>query len=223
MNSPGSVKIYFCRPTNGHVRVSLYFYRMFHRTRLTAFLSTVFLFFCCIPARSQVVVSGIVRDSHSEEPVPFASVSFKNSTVGKLADSAGGFIFHLNRLPSDTLVITSVGYQPFYLAISKAGDSIYTEALMERATFSTGVMVRSKVNKGLFVWRKIVQHKPENNRYRFSNFSYDLYNKLELDLQHINFAKLGNFKPVRPIAARTNQNIHTSECLRIAPPYLIEV
>jgi len=36
-------------------------------------------------------ISGIIKDAHSEEPVPFASVSFKNTTTGNQSDSAGVF------------------------------------------------------------------------------------------------------------------------------------
>ena len=36
------------------------------------------------------------------------------------------------------------------------------------------------------MWKRIVRKKPENDRYRFNNFSYELYNKLELDLKNIN-------------------------------------
>ncbi len=218
------LQIFFARPTKGHVRASSYFYRMFRRTFISASLVTCILIFCRISVPAQVLtLAGVIKDSHSEEPVPFASVSFKNSTVGKLADSAGTFVFHLSHLPSDTLVITSVGYQPFYLAIAHNKDSLYAEILMERGTFTNGVMVRSKVNKGLFVWRKIVEHKPLNNRYRFTNFSYELYNKLELDLKHVNFDKLGKLKPLRPITTLINQNIDTSEGLRYLPAYLTEV
>lgn len=38
---------------------------------------------------------------------------------------------------------------------------------MERGTFNDGASVKVKVNKGLLVWRKIVQNKPNNDRYRF--------------------------------------------------------
>ena len=133
------------------------------------------------------ILSGIVKDSHSEERIPFASVSFKNSTTGKLSDSSGSFTFYLNNWPSDTLEITCVGYQPFRYIIDKRKDSILVSINMERGTFNEGASVKVKVNKGLLVWRKIVEHKPQNNPYRFDNFSYELYNKLELDLKNINF------------------------------------
>jgi hypothetical protein len=168
------------------------------------------------------IIAGVIKDSHSDETVPFASVSFKNSTVGKLSDSSGSFSFYLNTWPSDTLEITCVGYQPFKFIIDKTKDSILVNAIMERGTFNEGAKVKVRVNKGLFVWRKIVQHKPDNDRYRFDNFSYELYNKLEVDLKNINFSKFSKFKPLRPIGNLINQNIDTSEGLKYLPTYLTE-
>ena len=168
------------------------------------------------------ILSGRVLDTHSEEPVPFASIQFKNSTVGKLSDSSGGFVFYFNNWPSDTIEFTCVGYQPFLLVIDPAKDSIFSEVKMERGTFNEGVVVKVKVNKGLLLWKKIVQHKPENNRYKFDNFSYEIYNKLELDLKNLSFEKLGKFKPLRPISNLINQNIDTSEGLRYLPAFLTE-
>src|SRR5687768_3713913 len=111
-----------------------------------------------IPAAAQKKrISGIVKDSHSEERIPFASVSFKNSTIGTLTDSAGFFAFAFPDWPSDTLAITCVGYQPFFLVIPAAKDSVLTTVLMERGTFNEGVKVKVKVNKGLLMWRRIVK------------------------------------------------------------------
>jgi len=170
----------------------------------------------------QKIITGIVKDFHSEESVPFASVRFRNTTIGKQTDSSGSFSFYLSNWPSDTLEITCVGYQPFYFRLNKSKDSIQLNIKMERGTFNEGAQVRVKVNKGLLVWRKIVQHKPENDRYRFDNFSYELYNKLELDLKNINFEKFGKFKPLKPISDLINENIDTSEGLKYLPTYLTE-
>ena len=170
----------------------------------------------------QKSISGVVKDIHSEEPIPFASVQFKNSGIGKLTDSAGTFTFYLNEWPSDTLEITCVGYQPFNYSIDKNKISLLASINMERGTFNEGAQIRTKINKGLFVWRKIVEHKPKNDRYRFENFSYELYNKLELDLKNINFEKLGKFKPLRPISELINANIDTAEGVKYLPSYFTE-
>ncbi len=168
------------------------------------------------------VIRGLVQDASSEEGIPFASVQFKNSTIGKLTDSSGSFTFYLGNWPSDTLEITCVGYQPFFVVIAKNRDSVDLSVMMERGTFNDGATVKIKVNKGLLVWRKIVEHKPENDRYRFDNFSYELYNKLELDLKNINFQKFGKFKPLKSVSDLINQNIDTTEGIRYLPTYLTE-
>jgi len=186
-------------------------------------LLIVFFLLQAIPALAQLkIMQGLIRDSHSEEPIPFASVQFRNTTTGKLSDSSGKFTFYLSEWPSDTVDITCVGYQPFHYVINVVKDSIDITINMERGTFNEGATVRVKVNKGLQVWRKIVENKPKNDRYRFDNFSYELYNKLELDLKNINFEKFGKLKPLKPISDLITQNIDTSEGLRYLPTYLTE-
>src|SRR5688572_1958958 len=145
----------------------------------SAFLCLVLLILSQAAVTQRKIIAGTVRDASSEEPIPFASISFKNSNTGKLTDSSGSFYFNLSAWPSDTVEITCVGYQPYHLLINSNKDSIEVTINMERGTFNEGAQVKVKVNKGLLVWRKIVQHKPENDRYKFDNFSYELYNKLE--------------------------------------------
>ncbi|HEV8285141.1 MAG TPA: DUF5686 family protein [Chitinophagaceae bacterium] len=168
------------------------------------------------------IISGLIKDFHSDEPVPFASISFKGTTTGMLSDSSGSFLFSLNHWPSDTLEITCVGYQPFKFYISPAKDSITTLIWMERGTFNEGVKVKIKVNKGLLLWRKIVKNKPKNDRYRFDNFSYELYNKLEIDLKNLNFKGLAKLRPLRPVTNLINSNIDSTEMPPVLPTYLTE-
>jgi hypothetical protein len=186
----------------------------------------IFLAFCFLvqPVSGQTrLISGYVKDVHSEEAIPFASVYFLHSTMGKLTDSSGFFSFRLDQWPSDTLVVTCVGYQPIQLPVEKNKDTVFADLRMERGTFNEGVTVRVKVNKGLLLWRKIVQHKPDNDRYRFTNFSYELYNKLELDIKNVNFGKITRFKPLRPVGDLINQHMDSSAGGRVLPAYLTEV
>lgn len=187
----------------------------------------LYLFFLSFIAINDIAaqskrISGIVKDSHSEEAVPFASVAFQKTTVGQLTDSAGRFSLRIETWPADTLIITCVGYQPFLFPIDKNKDSILLNVPLERGTFNEGVKVKTKVNKGLLLWRKIVQNKPSNDRYRFSNFSYELYNKLELDIKNVNFGKITKFKPLRAVGELINQNIDSSEGIKYLPTYLTE-
>ncbi len=77
------------------------------------------------------------------------------------------------------------GIPGFFLAIDSnlikrvRNNVIDISILLERGKFTTEVVVRQKIDRGLLMWKRIVKHKPKNDRYRFENFSYELYNKLE--------------------------------------------
>jgi len=192
----------------------------------------IFLIFLFLPgmfALSQrKILTGVVKDAHSEEPVPFASIQFINSTVGKLSDSSGTFEFNLAKWPSDTLEVTCVGYQPYKLFIPANRDSITIEIIMERGTFNEGAQVRTKINKGLFLWRKIVQNKSRNDKFRFKNFSYEVYNKLEVDVKNLDFKRvlpgipISKIKPFKQVTDIINSNIDSTEGPPYLPAYLTE-
>jgi hypothetical protein len=187
------------------------------------YLFILFLFLPGIFALSQrKILAGVVKDAHSDEPIPFASLQFINSTIGKLSDSSGKFEFSFSQWPSDTLQITCVGYQSYKLFIPPDKDSMIIDIIMERGTFNEGARVKTKVNKGLYLWRKIVENKARNDKFRFQNFSYEVYNKLELDIKNLNFQKFSKFKPLRPVTELINNNIDTTEGRPYLPTYLTE-
>src|ERR1700693_2672792 len=163
------------------------------------YVSFIILLFVSNGVRAQAkVLSGVILDIQSGESVPFASMRLVKNGYGKLSDSAGGFIFRFEQWPRDTLQISYVGFQPFSLVLGdslynrKKNDTIFVVINLLRANYINEVVVSRKVDFGLLLWRKIVKHKEFNDRYRFHNFSYELYNKLELDLNKINRDRIEN-------------------------------
>lgn len=174
------------------------------------------------------ILKGIIKDVHSDERIPFASMRFKKSGTGKLSDSSGNFIFRFDEWPKDTLEITYVGFQDYELVFdssffSKAGNNnmVNLSISLERGKYQTEVVVRKKVDHGLIMWRRIVRRKKFNDRYRFNNFSYELYNKLELDLNNVDKEKLQDKKLFRPFAFVLD-NVDTTEGKPFLPVYLTE-
>ena len=169
-------------------------------------------------------IKGMIRDQHNGEPVPYASLQFKKSGAGTLADSSGSFLLKNSILSGDTLMITSVGYQDYALVVSSLNAATDTSLLiidMVPGKFTAEVIVRQKVNRGLLMWRRIVARKPLNDRYRFKNFSYELYNKLELDIKNINKEKLSQARLMRPFNFIL-EHMDTTEGAPFLPAYLTE-
>lgn len=183
-----------------------------------------------IPSFSQqFLIKGHIKDALSDERVPFASISFIKSGAGKLSDSAGTFAFRVPEWPvNDTLLVTYVGYKDYKLFLSpqllQRADSTKTLELvinLERGKLINEVVVRQKIDRGYLMWKRIVKHKPENDRYRFRNFSYEMYNKLELDLNRINKDKMKEMGLLKPFGFIFN-NVDTSEGPPFLPVYLTE-
>lgn len=187
------------------------------------FLSS-YTFFTGIGFAQTKLITGHVRDQHSDEPVPFASVRFKGSGIGGTADSAGKYVLSVSSSVNDTLEITSVGYQDYRMPLSLSslvGDSLRLNIYMIPGKITGEVTLKVKVNRALILWRRIVANKPDNDRYRFKNFSYQLYNKLELDLKNINKEKLSQARLMRPFSFIL-ENIDTTEGIPYLPAYLTE-
>ena len=174
------------------------------------------------------ILKGIIKDSHSGERVPFASMRFKRAGTGKLSDSAGTFFFRFeDSWPKDTLEISYVGFVDYEIVLNdsmlqkSSRDTLNLSVLLERGKYINEVVVRAKVDRGLLLWRKIVRRKPFNDRYRFNNFSYELYNKLELDLSKVNKEKMKQIKLLRPFAF-VLENVDSSEDHPFLPVFFTE-
>ena len=184
---------------------------------------TLACFFVLTATAQSKIIVGTIKDQHSDEPVPFASIQFKLSQRGIQADSSGGFVLQIPAGTKDTLEITSVGYQDYSIEIdaSTFGDTLKLRVQMIPGKYTAEVVIRKKVNRGLQMCKRIVAHKKFNDRYRFQNFSYELYNKLELDLKNIDRERLANSKLFRPFNFIL-ENIDTSEGVPVLPAYLTE-
>ncbi|MBX9784846.1 MAG: DUF5686 and carboxypeptidase regulatory-like domain-containing protein [Chitinophagaceae bacterium] len=190
-----------------------------------AVVLTALLFLCTFGFSQSKVISGYIKDSHSEEPIPFASVLLKTSGIGKLSDSSGHFSLRVDADKlDDSLLVTYVGYKNYSVALSKPkGDTLFVTVLLERGRMEKEVVVKSKKTRGWYLWRKVVAKKPFNDRYRFENFGYELYNKLEIDLNKFNSEKFKNIKLLRPFGFVIDQTIDsTSEDKPFLPVFLTE-
>ena len=164
-----------------------------------------------------------IIDLHTEEPIPFASVQFYKTSYAKLSDSAGRFRFILDQWPSDSLLISYVGFEDYYLHIDTSIHTIDLIIKMERKRNVNEVIVKSKVGRGLILWRKIIKNKLFNDRSKFDRFSYELYNKLEIDLNNVNVERMQKgILPPKPFKFILNNVDTTTESSPILPIYLIE-
>lgn len=94
--------------------------RLIVKGTLTLFL----LLLISIPLSAQYVVQGVVTDSLTKEPLPYASVRLKDTTEGTTTGSDGRFYFKTNRSEA-ILVISVIGYNENSRRIYPARNLFY--------------------------------------------------------------------------------------------------
>jgi len=150
-------------------------------------------------AQLEKIVVGKVMDGFTKEPIPFATAIWSLSKNGAVADSVGNIKILRSSIPNDSLVISYVGYQPAKYGIGNfKKDTV--KLFLDFYNTNTEAVVKSKFNKGLRWWKLVVSHKEENNPYEYPQYSCELYNKLELDLNNINKNSFSNVKFLKPFA-----------------------
>ncbi len=195
--------------------IALNFLRIF----LSAF---IYLLFITRLSAQNISFSGTIQDGHSKEPISYASVYFSKSVIGKTSDSAGNFTFNIPHFLKDTLVVSYVGYELFKLPLT---DSINNKKIiidLQRGVGTNNVIVKTKFSRGLFLWKKIMAKKKQYNRYNLPNFSYEAYNKLEIDIKNFKAEKAKKNFLLKPFAFVFDNIDSSSEKEPFLPAYLLE-
>ncbi len=182
----------------------------------------VLLLFSASSFAQQIVISGKVQDAHTKEPIGFASVYLAIARNGSATDSSGNFSITINPSSKDSLVISFVGYSTFKLAVSAIDTKKPLIIEMERGKNNNEVVIKTKVNKGLFLWKKIMSKKKYYDRYNLQNFGYESYNKLEVDLKNFKVEKAKKNFILKSFSFVFDNIDSSSENDPFLPAYLVE-
>jgi len=141
-------------------------------------------------------IQGVVTDSVTHKPVPFASVTYIGKGVGCISSSEGKF--HINQYKGwNEITFTAVGYRTRKIKI-KTG----TVLQMNIALFPTDVQLneivvkpkkekyRRKNNPAVELMRKVIDHKKNGQLQDNDYFQYDKYEKVTMSLNDVHMADL---------------------------------
>jgi hypothetical protein len=107
-------------------------------------------------AQSTTSISGKVIDGKTNEPLPFVSVYFNNSTFGAITDSLGRFQIKNIPLYQSELVASSIGYKSVKLNVQLTGGRSVTAnfKLYAESTLLSEVVIQSKKGKERQKWEE---------------------------------------------------------------------
>ena len=133
----------------------------------------------------QTKVKGMVWDAVNNQPMPFVKVQFQNSKIGTLTDTLGQFYIE-TYYATDSLVFSSVGYMTYTYKIIKDQE----QEIIVRMTNSVTEMDEVKVLPpdefpSTTLHKRVIANKYINNKEKLLSYEYELYNKIQLDLNNI--------------------------------------
>lgn len=133
-------------------------------------------------------ITGIVTDAEDGLPLIFVPVFFSGTSLGTATDTAGKFLITTNKLPGDSLTVQVIGYNTKSIAIDKTNKkAVYNIALERSAAYMDEVVIRPGEDPAITLMKTVIRQKPVNNPDKVNNYSYEAYNKIEIDL--LNFKR----------------------------------
>lgn len=166
---------------------------------------------------------GRVTNDFTKEPIPFASVYWKRAGFGVTSDSSGHFLIKASHNVLDTLVVTYVGFADIFKPLrNNTKDTAEIEMVMRELKLGGAVEVKSKFSKGLRWWKNVVTHKKSNNPYKYTDYAYELYSKMELDMSNVNKRYFTDKKLLKPFAFLLDNIDSTSDHKPFLPMYMTE-
>lgn len=146
---------------------------------------------------SQTFIEGQVLDALTKEPVSYANIYIKGTTVGTTTDDTGYYQLKLIN-PYDSLSAAFLGFKEKTMPIKKQTKQridFFLEA--SSSSLAEAVIVANRESLEDYLIRKILENKDRNDKKHLQNYSYELYNKIELDIKNMS-EKFMNRKILKP-------------------------
>lgn len=163
------------------------------------YITLLFVFLLSTNYWAQITrISGKIVDSETTEPLPFVTVAVKGTTTGATTDFDGQYTLEINS-PSDSIVISYVGYIRVSKAIKKNATQVINVALQKNTFNLNEIVIKPGENPAHKILRKVIANKDKNDKEKLEAYQYEVYNKIEFDLNNISddLKKSRALKPIR--------------------------
>jgi hypothetical protein len=156
------------------------------RSWKTTFPIVIFLSLCCSSflVEAQTVVKGKVTDATSGDPLPFANVVFRGTTIGTTTDFEGNYSLKTTA-HVDSLVVTNIGYIKKTKSVVMGTTQTVNFQLQEDVTSLQEVVVVAGENPAFEILRRVDKNRSKNDKRKLTAYEYDTYTKIEIDVDNI--------------------------------------
>lgn len=187
----------------------------------SALILLVSIFFLLLTNASgqNTKIFGKVTDAKTGEVLPFVNVYFTGTQVGTTTDLDGKFLLETN-LKVDSISARFVGYEISTKAVEKNKAQTINFSLTTGSVELQEIVIKPGVNPAEILLKKIIENKGKNDKEQLDYYSYEVYNKVEFDLNNIDeeFRNKKVFKQFEFIF----DNIDSSDAKPYLPMFMTE-
>ncbi|HOY49374.1 MAG TPA: DUF5686 family protein, partial [Flavobacteriales bacterium] len=153
----------------------------------------------CLTSQSSAQITrvkGTVKDASTKETMPFVNLLFKGTTIGTSTDINGVYELQAQRA-CDTLLVSFMGYKTQKIFIQRNKSNEINILLQPENITLREVVIRPGENPAHRIMREVIEHKKDNNPEKVKTYQYEVYNKIQFDLNNFkeDFTKKKLFKP----------------------------
>lgn len=132
----------------------------------------------------KTIVYGKVKDAGSGDPIPFANVIFKGTTVGTTTKFDGTFRIETAQRV-DSVMASYIGYKTKTVAIKPGISQSLDFQLDEEIVNLQEVVFVAEENPAFAIMRNVVDHKDQNDKRALDAYEYESYTKIEVDVDNL--------------------------------------
>lgn len=165
-------------------------------------------------------ITGRITDRESHEGIAFANVFIAGTTLGESSDGDGYYTITLTNY-FDSLTVSVLGYEMQSRPILRQAEQTIDFVLQAEALNLGEVVVLAGENPAIPMVRNIIRHKADNNLSKYTAKQYELYGKIEVDVERLPKAFTDNIL-MKPFAFIFNNVDSTSDDSPFVPMYLTE-
>ena len=159
----------------------------------------IFTLFSISILAQETFITGKITDANTNEPIPFANVFFKGTTIGTTTDFNGKFSLKSTNA-SDSLIVKVLGYISRTKKIKKNQNQIIDYQLSP-TSFNLGeVLINAGENPSWRILREVWKRKDAYNMEKLEALQYESYVNVDISIDNIS-DKFRNNRTMKPFAA----------------------
>ena len=169
----------------------------------------------------KTIVSGLITEASSKEPMPYVKVSFYGTKISTLSDSLGHYSLE-TYYPVDSIQFNALGFKVIRKRVKpEVSQEIYVALKPVSKDFNEVLVLPPDEFPSTKLHKKIVAHKEANNKEKLSAYEYEAYNKFQVDINNIG-DEINRIGPVKKLSIVMNYLDTAQDNTLILPAVLAE-